>query len=218
MTVPSGIVSRLGRASRTFALLPLLAAALAPRFGISRPGPPAALPAQRVALPQGAKQSSSTGQEQGSSPASRLPRPTTSSQGSPDRLQSAPAKSSRGDQGNLRDPFHIPPPPAPQAPGAAKAAAGEDGTRPSGVRGLSVDRLRLQGIVKQESTGAMIAVVTGDAHLAYFLRQDEQLYDGVVTRITPGALYLREKLPEAGRQGKWREVVLKLEASSAESR
>jgi hypothetical protein len=78
--------------------------------------------------------------------------------------------------------------------------------------------LHLEGIVKQEATGGMIAVVTGDTHLAYFLRENDELYDGMVTRITPGALYLREKLPEAGREVKWRDVVLKLEVNSAELR
>lgn len=64
----------------------------------------------------------------------------------------------------------------------------------------------------------MVAMATGGTHLAYFLHENEQLYDGVVTRITPGAVYLREKLPGAGGEVEWRDVVLRLDTESAKSR
>lgn len=221
MTASSSIVRLFGRFARALSLLPLLAAFLPTRFESARPDrdPSAALPAQGVVLPQGVKRSTPAPQQQGPPSRSMPPKAATRSQGSRDRIQTASVKVRRPDLAGLRDPFRIPPPPPPPAPAAAKAAGRyQGGPRPPGIRGLYVEDLRLQGIVRQESTGVMIAMVTSDTHLAYFLREDEQLYDGVVTRITPGALYLRERLPGGGREVKWRDVVLKLDVGSAESR
>jgi hypothetical protein len=220
MIIPFRIVKRLPRSSGALSLLPLLMAVVPVRFGSAHPAqsPSQGLPAQRVASPLVASPGSSGAQGRGvPSQGSAPPRGTSSSQGPGDRLRTVAAKAGRANLGDLRDPFRIPPPPPPPPPGAAKAAARyEGGPRPPGIRGLYIEDLRLQGIVRQENTGEMIAMVTSDTRLAYFLRENEQLYDGVVTRITPGALYLRERVP--GREVKWRDVVLKLDAGSAELR
>lgn len=87
---------------------------------------------------------------------------------------------------HLRDPFRAP---QEEKPGPAHPAAAKP--RPPGVHGLLVDQLRLQGIVREEVTHRMIAMVAGQSNLSYFLREGDHLYDGEVSRITPDALYIR---------------------------
>jgi hypothetical protein len=112
----------------------------------------------------------------------------------------------------LRDPFRAP---APPQPGEIGGKAGEPAApRRPGLGGLLVRELRLEGTVREENTQTMIAVVTNETHLAYFLRENQELSDGVVGRITPGAVYLRERIREPNQAVKWREVVLKLESDS----
>ena len=176
-------------------------------------------PAQRISnAPPGPKLASPGVPKQGNPPSPAAAPPATVKKFA-ELQRTVAAKPERSNLGNLRDPFRIPPPPPPPelraAGGAAQSAAGP---HPPGVRGLSVEQLHLRGTIKQESTGTMIAMVTSDTNLAYFLRPGEQLYDGLVTRISPGALYLRERLPGPGQQVQWRDVVLKLAADSAESR
>jgi hypothetical protein len=64
----------------------------------------------------------------------------------------------------------------------------------------------------------MIAVVTNHTKRAYFLRGNDTVYNGVVTRITPDAVYFKENtLDSDGRVGA-REVVMKLGAPTGEGR
>lgn len=97
----------------------------------------------------------------------------------------------RGDAANIagrRDPFKLP------------TAADEDGImappvhRPPGVRGLLVSELSLEGVVSENSGHDMIAVVTNNTGRAYFLHENEQLFDGKLTKITPQAAYFVETL------------------------
>lgn len=94
-----------------------------------------------------------------------------------------------------RDPFKLPPPPVPNS----KLGAGSRwvANRPPGIRGLVVNSLKLEGLVSENSGREMIAVVTNDTGRAYFLRTNEQLYDGAVMRITRQAVYFTERRPDA---------------------
>lgn len=94
-----------------------------------------------------------------------------------------------------RDPFKLPPPPAPRS--KLDASSRLPGNRPPGIRGLVVSSLKLEGLVSQNSGREMIAVVTNDTGRAYFLRTNQQLYDGAVMRITRQAVYFTEKRPDA---------------------
>src|SRR6266568_8922840 len=67
---------------------------------------------------------------------------------------------------NRRDPFRIPPPPSPVS------ATGLSGPLPAGPNGLIISQLVLEGIVRMDATGQMIAVVTNNTHRAYFLREN----------------------------------------------
>lgn len=66
--------------------------------------------------------------------------------------------------------------------------------RPPGVHGLLVSELTLDGIVSENSGRDMIAVVTNSTGRAYFLRENEQLFDGRLTKITPQAAYFMETI------------------------
>jgi len=89
---------------------------------------------------------------------------------------------------HLRDPFRAP---EDEKPGAGIAKSNAAKPRPPGVRGLLVEQIRLQGIVREQLSQRMIAMVTGQSNLSYFLHEGDQLYDGEVTRITPDTLYVR---------------------------
>jgi len=111
-----------------------------------------------------------------------------------------------------RDPFKTPPPPRPNA--------GDDpeGSLPPGVRGLVIGQLKLEGIVREDANKSMIAVVTGRTDLAYFLRVHDEVYNGVVTRITPDSISFMQNQPGAGGRVGTREVVLKLASERWEAR
>lgn len=104
-----------------------------------------------------------------------------------------------------RDPFKVPPPPRTGGGGDVL-----DGPLPPGVRGLVIGRLRLKGIVRQEDSDKMIAVVTNRANLAYFLHIHEDVYDGVVSRITPDAIYFQQRRPDTTGRVETREIVLRM--------
>ena len=104
----------------------------------------------------------------------------------------------------LRDPFLDPSPPSLQVARAKERSA----AKPPGVRGLEVGQLRLQGIVQEEVSHTMIAMVTNGTNLSYFLHPGQRLYDGVVTRITGNELHLH--CDGSGPGGKPRDVVLRI--------
>lgn len=100
-----------------------------------------------------------------------------------------------------RDPFKLPPSPAPRLAGKKDAARNSLRAHlPPGPRGLVISELKLQGIVSQQGNAERIAIVSNGVGGAYFLRKDEALYDGTVMRITPRAVYFRERvqLPKGG--------------------
>lgn len=111
-----------------------------------------------------------------------------------------------------RDPFKPPPPPAEQG------VAGLIGPLPPGTRGLLISQLLLEGIVRLDSTNKMIAVVTNNTKRAYFLRENDTVYDGVVSKITPDAVYFKENhLDPRGRVTSM-EVVKRLGSAPGEGR
>jgi len=89
-----------------------------------------------------------------------------------------------------RDPFEVPVISAelggPGGPGEAL------GPPPPGIRGLIIGQLQLEGIARLDTTNAMIAVVTNPRKRAYFLRENDPVYNGVVSKITPEAVYFKE--------------------------
>lgn len=116
---------------------------------------------------------------------------------------------------NRRDPFRLPPPPAPN-----KQAAGSESLLPTdlppGNRGLIIGELKLEGVLWEDSGSTAIAIVTNRTHRAYFLRQNEPVYDGIVSRIAPGAVYFTERVANAKGVDTYRTVVKPLSVPHGE--
>ncbi len=115
-----------------------------------------------------------------------------------------------------RDPFKLPPPPGKgTAEGIPDSALG---ALPPGTRGLIVSQLRLEGVVRENTTNKMIAVVTNERRLAYFLHENEPVYNGVVSKITPDSVYFKENVLDPLGRVSTREVVKKLGSAPGEGR
>jgi len=115
-----------------------------------------------------------------------------------------------------RDPFKLPPPPGTKgAEGIPEFAAGP---LPPGTRGLIISQLRLQGVVREETNNKMIAVVTKETKRAYFLKNNDAVYNGVVSKITPDAVYFKENVLDQNGRVSTREVVKRLGSAPGEGR
>jgi Tfp pilus assembly protein PilP len=80
----------------------------------------------------------------------------------------------------------------------------------TGKRCLVLDQTVLQGIVK--APNGMIAVVSNSANKAYFLRENDPVYNGFVMRITPDSVVFREQVTDRLGNKSTREVVKKVNA------
>ena len=112
-----------------------------------------------------------------------------------------------------RDPFK-----AWVAPSSADHSAVDPVRLPAGTRGLVISGLRLEGIVRQQPADEMIAVVTNDTKRAYFLRVNDTVYNGVVSKITPAAIYFKENTLNSQGRVVAREVEIKLGSALGEGR
>jgi hypothetical protein len=112
-----------------------------------------------------------------------------------------------------RDPFNVPPPPHPGRPGERL-----QGPLPPGKRGLIIGQLRLEGIVREEASNTLIAVVTNRTNLAYFLRVHDEVFNGVVGKITDDSIQFKENRLDSNGGLEIREVVMKLGSRSGEER
>jgi hypothetical protein len=115
-----------------------------------------------------------------------------------------------------RDPFKLPPPPVTGGSGGAIDMAA--GPLPPGTRGLVISQLRLGGIVRQDTTHVMLAVVINPANRAYFLRESDVVYNGVVSKITPDSVQFRENYLDPNGRVQTREVVKRLGQAPGERR
>lgn len=64
----------------------------------------------------------------------------------------------------------------------------------------------------------MIAVVTNGANLAYFLRIHDEVYNGVVSGITPDSIRFVQHRLDTGGRAEMRVVILKLGSDRQEAR
>lgn len=64
------------------------------------------------------------------------------------------------------------------------------GCSTGGKKCLVIDRLRLKGVVRADS--GFIAVVVNSVNRAYFLRENDPLFNGYVVRITDNAVIFKE--------------------------
>ena len=112
------------------------------------------------------------------------------------------ATTSRGS--HKRDPFVSPIRSGPVAMASACTA---------GKRCLVIDQIVLRGVVRT-ATG-MIAVVANSMNKAYFLRENDPVFNGYVIRITPDSVVFKENTRDAIGHQATREVVKKVNAPSA---
>jgi len=78
----------------------------------------------------------------------------------------------------------------------------------SGKRCLAIDQIILTGIVKSES--GMIAVVVNAMNKAYFLRENDPVFNGYVVRITGDSIIFSETLQDKLGKPFTREVTKKI--------
>ena len=116
-----------------------------------------------------------------------------------------------------RDPFKVPLVPTGKVGGEVMDSA-PGGALPPGVRGLLISQLRLEGVVRQQTANKMIAVVTNETRRAYFLHESDSVYNGVVSKITPDAIYFKENVLDGNGRVTTREVMKRLGSASGEGR
>ena len=83
----------------------------------------------------------------------------------------------------------------------------------SGKRCLVIPELVLQGTVK-DTSGKMMAVVANSVKKTYFLRENDQVFQGSVEKITSDSIIFREYIKDALGRETAREVVKKLVPTS----
>jgi len=113
-----------------------------------------------------------------------------------------------------RDPFKLPPAPVPGGGQGQEIT----GPLPPGTRGLVISQLRLEGIVRLDETNTMIAVVTSFTNRAYFLRENDAVFNGIVSKITLDAVYFNENYLDPFGRVSTREVVKRLGSAVGEGR
>lgn len=78
----------------------------------------------------------------------------------------------------------------------------------TGKRCLAVDQIALQGIVKSEA--GMIAVVVNAMNKAYFLRENDPVFNGYVVKITGDSIIFKETMQDKLGKSFTREVTKKI--------
>ncbi len=133
--------------------------------------------------------------------------------------KSASPSSSAGE--GRRDPFKLP-----EYGTGGRVADSEGGMEalppggvlPAGKRGLIVSQLKLEGVVRQQTANKMTALVVDHRNLAYFLHENDSVYNGVVSKITPDSIYFKENVLDSKGHVTTREVVRRLGAAPGEGR
>ena len=104
-----------------------------------------------------------------------------------------------------RDPFI--------SPIRAVSSGTPTGNCTSGKRCLAIPELILQGTVRDIS-GKMMAIVTTSNRRTYTLRENDQVFNGSVEKITSDSIIFREFVRDAVGRESAREVVKKLSPTS----
>ena len=128
---------------------------------------------------------------------------TTSSPKDSSASQDAAASSVADKGGKNRDPFRTLIP-------EKKATESAIPLRlPPGKKGLVIEQLELQGIARSLD-GGWIAVVDNKTRRAYFLREKDELFNGVVSKVLPDRIVFEEINTDAMGKKTTREVVRKM--------
>src|SRR5258705_6380208 len=82
----------------------------------------------------------------------------------------------------------------------------------SGKRCLTIDQINLKGVVKADT--CMIAVVVNTVNKAYFLRENDPVFNGYVVRITGDSIIFKETVQDRLGKSFTREVTKKITTSA----
>ncbi len=148
----------------------------------------------------------------------RVQQQQQSEQAGPRRSQQQQPRRSRAPVGRSvygRDPFKFP------FIGEGGPGGGGGGGQPRGPtvrvpgkRGLVIARLKLEGIVLHQ--GEFIAVVDDFRNRAFFLRETDVLYNGMVEKITWDSIVFEENVLDSQGRVTTREVVRRLSSAPGE--
>ncbi len=167
------------------------------------PAKPAAIAAKKPVVPVKAPARTLVGQET----AMPSKKPVTKAAVSPEKVvKPASAKAEEASRVaprglGKRDPFVSP---------IVRQTGGTGPACETGKRCLMVDQIQLKGIVK--SPNGFIAVVENAAKRAYFLRENDPVFNGSVMKITGDTVVFREQQTDKLGKQSTREVVKKVNA------
>jgi Tfp pilus assembly protein PilP len=82
----------------------------------------------------------------------------------------------------------------------------------TGKRCLSIEQINLKGVVKADS--GMIAVVVNTLNKAYFLRENDPVFNGYVVRITGDSIIFKQTIQDRLGKSMTREVTKKITTSA----
>jgi Tfp pilus assembly protein PilP len=82
----------------------------------------------------------------------------------------------------------------------------------TGKRCLTIDQINLKGVVKADT--GMIAVVVNTVNKAYFLRENDPVFNGYVVRITGDSIIFKETVQDRLGKSFTREVTKKIMTSA----
>jgi Tfp pilus assembly protein PilP len=91
----------------------------------------------------------------------------------------------------------------------ARQAKEELGQRPPGLRGMGIEEIRLQGILKIPE--GYVAMIQGTDNMSYLIRPGTVLYDGNVALIEQGKVVFRMQVADPKSLKPYREVVRTLQ-------
>lgn len=104
------------------------------------------------------------------------------------------------DAAGRRDPFRS----------LLQAQVREDlGVRPPGLRGMGIDEIRFQGVLRLPE--GYVAMVQGTDNQSYMVRAGTVLYDGTVDRVEPGKVVFKMQVTDPKSLKPFREVVRTLQ-------
>ncbi len=91
----------------------------------------------------------------------------------------------------------------------AGRAREELGQRPPGLKGMGVEEVRLQGIIKLPE--GYVALIQGTDNMAYIIKPGTVLYDGTVEKIEPGKVTFKVNVIDPTSLKPYREIVRTLQ-------
>lgn len=168
------------------------------------PTPPTSQPATKAAQAPAAKPSGPPAARKGRAPKRRARKPAVKPAKKPVEAPS-PAAAAAVPAALRRDPFR---------PLVSEGKPGVAQNLPPGKAGLVISSLRVEGSVRAPS--GMIAVVANPQERVYFLHEGDQLYDGIVEKITLDEVYFRENTRDAFGRPLGRTVVKRIYSGAEE--